>query len=596
MATCGFKVQAGELDADGIAVGVLSANSGTMKDATGNDAILTLNSVGATTAVLVDAVNPTLLSSAPSDDATNVTLSQNLTLTFDDNMVKGTGNILIKRSADNSTFETIDVTSGAVTITTMQVTINPTGTLLKGTGYYLEIAATALDDDAGNSYAGISGATALNFTTVDVVINEVVTDPQQDWSTNNFNGAAGAGTISDGVDEFVELLIKSAGINLTGWTIELNDGSNIIGDLTNTGAFDATAYSGTGTFNNTAVGDYLVLGNVDGAGAMNNTGLTINLKDPGGAIVDAVVIGGGAGEAPTGDASSAANESVQRFTNGIDTGVDNNDFTKGPVTMGAANTGPSVTLSQSTTTFSEAAGTNTITATLSAASSQTTTVTIGVKAGGTATETNDFTLSTTSIVIAAGNTTGTATLTAVQDALDETDETVTIEITGVTNGTENGTQEVTSSITDDDAAPTVTLSQSTTTFAEAAGTNTVTATLSAVSGQNVTVTVGVKAGGTATITNDFTLSTTSIVIAAGNTTGIATLTAVQDALDETDETVTIEITGVTNGTENGTQEVASSITDDDAAPTVTLSQSTATFAEAAGTNTITATLSAVSGN
>uniref|UniRef100_UPI0040473171 Calx-beta domain-containing protein n=1 Tax=Roseivirga sp. TaxID=1964215 RepID=UPI0040473171 len=256
---------------------------------------------------------------------------------------------------------------------------------------------------------------------------------------------------------------------------------------------------------------------------------------------------------------------------------------------------PTVTLSQSTATFAEAAGTNTITATLSAVSGQDVTVTIGIKAGGTATIANDFTLSTTSIVITAGNTTGTATLTAVQDALDETDETVTIEITGVTNGTENGSQEVASSITDDDAAPTVTLTQSTATFAEAAGTNAVTATLSAVSGQNVTVTVGVKAGGTAAETTDFTLSTTSIVIAAGNTTGTATLTAVQDALDETDETVTIEITGVTNGTENGTQEVASSITDDDAAPTVTLSQSTTTFAEAAGTNTVTATLSAVSG-
>ena len=565
-----------------------------IKDIAGNNyaGILDNTTLDFTTA---DVTAPTLQSSSPADGATNVTLSQNLTLTFDDNMVKGTGNIVIKRSADNSTFETIDVTSGAVTITTTQVTINPTGTLQKGTGYYLEIDATALDDDAGNSYAGISGATTLNFSTVDVVINEVVTDPQQDWSANNFNGTAGASTISDGVDEFVELLIKSAGINFTGWTIELNDGSNVIGDLTNTGAFDATAYSGTGTFNNTAVGDYLVLGNVDGAGAMNNTGLTINLKDPGGAIVDAVVIGGGAGEAPTGDASSAANESVQRFTNGLDTGVDNSDFTKGPVTMGAANTGPSVTLSQSTTTFAEAAGTNTVTATLSAASSQTTTITIGVKAGGTATITNDFTLSTTSIVIAAGNTTGTATLTAVQDALDETDETVTIEITGVTNGTENGSQEVASSITDDDAAPTVSLSQSTTAFAEAAATNTITATLSAVSGQDVTVTVGVKAGGTATITNDFTLSSTSIVITAGNTTGTATLTAVQDALDETDETVTIEITGVANGTENGTQEVVSSITDDDAAPTVTLSQSTTTFAEAAGTNIITATLSAVSG-
>ena len=545
----------------------------------------------------VDTTAPTLQSSSPSDGATNVTLSQNLTMTFDDNIVIGTGSITIVETGVGN-FEALDVTNGSlVSVSGATVTLNPSGTLKKGTAYHILVDASALDDDATNSFVGISDATALNFTTVDVVINEVVTDPQQDWSTNGFNGTVGAGSVTQGTDEWVELLINSAGIDFTGWTIELNDGTDVTGDLTTTGAFDAQNYvtAGSGTFNNTESGDYLVLGNVDGSGTMNNTGLTINLKDPGGAIVDAVVIGGGAGEAPSGNASGTGDETVQRFTNGLDTDTHNNDFTLGAASLGASNTGPSVTLSQSTTTFVEAAGTNTITATLSAASSQNTTVTIAIKAGGTATITDDFTLSTTSIVISAGSTTGTVTLTAVQDALDETNETITVEITGVTNGTEDGTQEVASSITDDDAAPTVTLSQSTTTIAEAAGTNTVTATLSAASGQDVTVTVGIKAGGTATITDDFTLSTTSIVISAGSTTGTATLTAVQDALDETNETITVEITGVTNGTEDGTQEVASSITDDDAAPTVTLSQSTTTIAEAAGTNTVTATLSAASG-
>ncbi|MGW8122653.1 beta strand repeat-containing protein, partial [Roseivirga echinicomitans] len=294
------------------------------------------------------------------------------------------------------------------------------------------------------------------------------------------------------------------------------------------------------------------------------------------------------------DALDEVNETITIEITGVTNGAEDGtqEVTSTIIDDDAA---PTVTLTQSTTTFAEGEGTNTITATLSAVSGQDVTVTIGVKAGGTATETTDFTLSSTSIVIAAGTTTGTAILTAVQDVLDEVNETITIEITGVTNGAEDGTQEVTSTITDDDAAPTVTLTQSTTTFAEAEGTNTITATLSAVSGQDVTVTIGVKAGGTATETTDFTLSSTSIVIAAGTTTGTAILTAVQDALDEVNETITIEITGVTNGAEDGTQEVTSTITDDDAAPTVTLTQSTTTFAEGEGTNTITATLSAVSG-
>jgi hypothetical protein len=49
-------VGSGEEDADGITVGALSANGGTLKDAAGNDATLTLNSVGATSGVLVDGV------------------------------------------------------------------------------------------------------------------------------------------------------------------------------------------------------------------------------------------------------------------------------------------------------------------------------------------------------------------------------------------------------------------------------------------------------------------------------------------------------------------------------------------------------------
>ena len=58
----------------------------------------------------------------------------------------------------------------------------------------------------------------------DVVINEVVTDPQTDWSSHNFSGVPGGGAVS-AADEFVELYIKTAGLDLAGWTIALNDGS-----------------------------------------------------------------------------------------------------------------------------------------------------------------------------------------------------------------------------------------------------------------------------------------------------------------------------------------------------------------------------------
>src|SRR5205814_2176611 len=120
-------------------------------------------------------------------------------------------------------------------------------------------------------------------------------------------------------------------------------------------------------------------------------------------------------------------------------------------------------------------------------------------------------------------------------------------------------QQVTATITDDDAAPTVTLGLAGSPMAEAAGTATVTATLSAVSSQDVTVNLGFT--GTASNPADYTRSATSIVIPAGSLSGSITLTAVQDSLVEGDETIVVDITSVTNGTENGTQQVTAIITD-----------------------------------
>ncbi|MDD2790674.1 MAG: Ig-like domain-containing protein [Sulfurimonas sp.] len=57
-----YTVQAGDSDSDGIAVGALSANGGTLKDAAGNSLTATLNSVGSTASVLVDTAAPTISS------------------------------------------------------------------------------------------------------------------------------------------------------------------------------------------------------------------------------------------------------------------------------------------------------------------------------------------------------------------------------------------------------------------------------------------------------------------------------------------------------------------------------------------------------
>ncbi|MFN0054119.1 MAG: Calx-beta domain-containing protein, partial [Planctomycetales bacterium] len=251
-----------------------------------------------------------------------------------------------------------------------------------------------------------------------------------------------------------------------------------------------------------------------------------------------------------------------------------------------------VTLSVDPTSMPEASGSVTITATLSALLASDATITLAFS--GTAIAGTDYYASATQIVIPAGSLTGTATLTASQDPLFEGNETAIVDIASVTNAVEDGVQQVTVTIVDDDAAPTVTLGINPIQVAETGGQSTVTATLSAISGLDTTVLLAFS--GTAVLDTDYSMSATQIVIPAGSLSQTATLSAKSDSSDEPNESAVIDIASVTNGTENGVQQVTATIIDDDEPSiTVTLSRNPATLAEAAGQSTVTATLSAVSG-
>jgi uncharacterized protein with beta-barrel porin domain len=116
------------------------------------------------------AFDPTLSSSTPADNATNVARDANIVLNFSKIVDVETGNITIKKTSDDSTFETIDVTSSNVTGSgTTQITINPTSNFIGDTEFYVLIDATAFDDVSSGSYAGISSTTALSFTTESMV-------------------------------------------------------------------------------------------------------------------------------------------------------------------------------------------------------------------------------------------------------------------------------------------------------------------------------------------------------------------------------------------------------------------------------------------
>jgi predicted extracellular nuclease len=134
----------------------------------GNDHGLAIDnlSLTATTTGGGDTTPPAIATLTPADNATGIAITSNLQILFNENVQKGTGNIVIKRLSDNSVVESIAVSSAQVTVSGATVTIDPTNDLSGGTGYYVEIATGAIKDLAGNDFAGISGNTAWNFTTV----------------------------------------------------------------------------------------------------------------------------------------------------------------------------------------------------------------------------------------------------------------------------------------------------------------------------------------------------------------------------------------------------------------------------------------------
>ena len=228
-----------------------------------NGAIITTASADATIQnddeIPSDNTAPTVETLTPADDASAVAVDANLVIDFNENVQAGTGNIVIKQLSDDSVVETIDVTSGLVTISNDTVTINPTADLAEATQYYVEIDAGAIEDTTANDYTGISGNSSWNFTTTygsDWNI-ETVTDFTQDGIPDILwrNSTTGDNHIwlmnSDGTTNGI-VNPGTVGVN---WQIETvtdfsNDGvPDILWRNNNTGANSIWLMENNGTLN-----------------------------------------------------------------------------------------------------------------------------------------------------------------------------------------------------------------------------------------------------------------------------------------------------------------------------------------------------------
>ena len=183
--------------------------------------------ISSTTALSFTTANtvPTLSSSVPADNATSVAADSTIVLNFNESVDAESGNITIKKTSDNSTVETIDVTGGQVTGSgTSQITVTPSSDFDASTEYYVLIDATAFDDSESGSYAGISSTTALSFTTANAVPTLSSSVP-----ADNATSVAVDSTIvlnfSESVDaESGNITIKKTSGNSTVETIDVTGG------------------------------------------------------------------------------------------------------------------------------------------------------------------------------------------------------------------------------------------------------------------------------------------------------------------------------------------------------------------------------------
>lgn len=207
--------------------------------------------------------------------------------------------------------------------------------------------------------------------------------------------------------------------------------------------------------------------------------------------------------------------------------------------------------------------------TLSAPSPQDVSVDFAV-VPGTATAA-DLVLDSGTITIPAGEVEALLVVDLLQDALDEADETYTVVLGTAVDGVVAAADDVqvaagatgTGVITDDDPTPTLSIADASVTEGTG-GTRsvTLTATLSAVSGQDVSATLS-TATGTAGAA-DFGAVSTTVSIPAGSTSGTVTVPIATDAVDESDETFTATLSNPV-GVVLADASATVTIVDDDAA-------------------------------
>jgi hypothetical protein len=177
---------------------ILNGASGGEVESTGRNATIRLKNIGVDTwnasgasavnTEPADIVAPTIVSINPANGST-ISADQIIQITFSEPVVVGTGNITQRHDSGGGYSDdgTVDVTAsqgldpGEMTIVDTVLYLPPITTRVEGNDYAYRIAATAFDDVAGNSFAGVADDTTIHFDIAESASSEIEVVDSGSW-------------------------------------------------------------------------------------------------------------------------------------------------------------------------------------------------------------------------------------------------------------------------------------------------------------------------------------------------------------------------------------------------------------------------------
>ncbi|MDE0679274.1 MAG: hypothetical protein OXI11_03520, partial [Gammaproteobacteria bacterium] len=252
---------------------------------------------------------------------------------------------------------------------------------------------------------------------------------------------------------------------------------------------------------------------------------------------------------------------------------------------------PELSLSSSSYSVGEGGGSVTVNMRLSDSSSSAVTVKYATE-DGTARAGSDYTRTTGTLRISAGDTRGSFDVPITSDTLDEPNETFKVRLRSPSNATLGRRSQATVTITDDDDPPKVSFSSSSETVGEGAGSVSLTVDLSAASGKTVKVKYATQ-DGSAESGSDYTSVSGTLTFSPGDEEKTISVPVTDDSIDEPGETFTVSLSNPSNAALGSPSSSTVTIQDNDV-PDVTVSYVSADYkaTEGGSSATVTVNLSA----